>query len=251
MASPNWGHADHHLLKVTDWLKFITPTHFRKLNYSFNETFKPGIHFCNQIFGEHTHTYWHRPVKRFDQISWHHEANTSVGGVNRTNMDHRVPEISPTYEKECVFHVAHLCATGFPCVHVWVAGAALPLYLLHEDEKRLAIVLPLLRQLALMREFVTAHIHRQLKAVGVQVAEIIHTCQERETRLSACINFGQRFCQLIVLWRWFNSEITLYFVFSLFVCLCFLTWCSGLRPRRLWNRQTGFRCWICRYAHGC
>lgn len=62
-------------------------------------------------------------------------------------------------------------------------GLLLPLYLLHEDKKRLAIVLPLLRQLALMREFVTTHIHRQLKAVGVQIAEIIHTCQERETYL--------------------------------------------------------------------
>lgn len=64
------------------------------------------------------------------------------------------------------------------------------LYLFHEDKKRLAIVLPLFRQLTLMREFVTAHIHGQLKAVGVQIAEIIHTCQERETYLKASINIG-------------------------------------------------------------
>lgn len=76
-----------------------------------------------------------------------------------------------------------VCAQDFFFLYVLVAGAALPLYLLHEDKKRLAIVLPLLRKFALMREFVTTHIHRQLKAVGVQVAEIIHTCQNRETYL--------------------------------------------------------------------
>lgn len=32
-----------------------------------------------------------------------------------------------------------------------------------------------------MWEFVTAHVHRQLKAVGVQIAEIIHTCQKKKT----------------------------------------------------------------------
>lgn len=64
--------------------------------------------------------------------------------------------------------------------YVWAAGADSPLYLLHEDEKRLTIVLPLLRQFAFVREFVTAHIHRQLKTVGVQIAEIIHTCQKQK-----------------------------------------------------------------------
>lgn len=63
---------------------------------------------------------------------------------------------------------------------VWDSGAPLYLYLLHEYKQRLAIVLPLLRQLTLMRKFVTTHIHRQLKAIGVQIAEIIHTCQEKE-----------------------------------------------------------------------
>lgn len=72
--------------------------------------------------------------------------------------------------------------------HVFVWVAALPLYLLHEDKERLTIVLPLLRQLALMREFVTTHIHRQFKAVGVQIAEIIHTCQQRHIYLWASVN---------------------------------------------------------------
>lgn len=158
--------------------------------------------------------------KGFDQILWHLEVKASVGGVNTTNMDHRVPKISPKYEKECVFfYVACLRATGFPCVHVWVAGAALPLYLLHEDEKRLAIVLPLLRQLALMREFVTAHVHRQLKAVGVQIAEIIHTCQERETRLSTWNQLRSAFWSTYWFLALIKSEIILNFVFSLFVCL--------------------------------
>lgn len=74
--------------------------------------------------------------------------------------------------------MARLRARRFSCV---ICRSYFVQYLLHEDKQRLAIVLPLLRQLALMREFVTAHVHRQLKAVGVQVAEIVHTCRERET----------------------------------------------------------------------
>ena len=81
-----------------------------------------------------------------------------------------------------------LVCTGFHecvcvCVCVCAAGAAVPLYLLHEDEKRLSVVLPLLRQFVLMREFVATHVHGQLEAVGVQVAEVIHTCRERQTHL--------------------------------------------------------------------
>lgn len=68
-----------------------------------------------------------------------------------------------------------------------------PSYLLHEDKKRLAVVLPLLRQLTLMREFVTAHVHRQLKAVGVQIAEIIHTCQKNKQETQhRYMSVGQR-----------------------------------------------------------
>lgn len=47
--------------------------------------------------------------------------------------------------------------------------------LLHEDEHRFSVLLPLVRQLALMRELITAQEYGQLKTVGVQVAEIIHT----------------------------------------------------------------------------
>lgn len=40
-----------------------------------------------------------------------------------------------------------------------------------------------------MGEFVTAHVHRQLKAVGVQIAEVIHTYQKyRKTPLEVSKN---------------------------------------------------------------
>lgn len=47
--------------------------------------------------------------------------------------------------------------------------------LLHEDEHSFSVLLPLLCQLTLMRELITAQEYGQLKAVGVKVAEIIHT----------------------------------------------------------------------------
>lgn len=50
-------------------------------------------------------------------------------------------------------------------------------HLLHEGEQRLLIVLPLLLQLTLMGELVTAQVNGELQAVGVQVAEVIHTCK--------------------------------------------------------------------------
>lgn len=74
-----------------------------------------------------------------------------------------------------VAHCARMCLLF---LYVWAAGAEPPPYLLHEDKKRLAIVLPLLRQFAFMGEFVTAHVHRQLKAIGVQIAEVIHAYQK-------------------------------------------------------------------------
>lgn len=70
-----------------------------------------------------------------------------------------------------------------------------------------------------MREFVTAHVHRQLKAVGVQIAEIIHTCQERETRLSTWNQLRSAFWSTYWFLALIKSEIILNFVFSLFVCL--------------------------------
>lgn len=48
-------------------------------------------------------------------------------------------------------------------------------YLLHEDEHGFSVFLPLVCQFALMRKLIAAQEHRQLQAVGVQVAEVIHT----------------------------------------------------------------------------
>lgn len=50
-------------------------------------------------------------------------------------------------------------------------------YLLHKNDQGFPVVLPFFRQLALMGIFVTAHVDGQLKAVCVQVAEVIYACQ--------------------------------------------------------------------------
>lgn len=47
--------------------------------------------------------------------------------------------------------------------------------LLHEDEHGLSVLLPLIREVTLMRELITSQEYGQLKTVCVQVAEIIHT----------------------------------------------------------------------------
>lgn len=47
--------------------------------------------------------------------------------------------------------------------------------LLHEDEHCLSVLLPLVCQITLMRELVTSQEYGQLKTVGVQIAEVIHT----------------------------------------------------------------------------
>ncbi len=49
--------------------------------------------------------------------------------------------------------------------------------LLHVHQQRLLVVLPLDGKLAGMRELITGQLHRHLKAVGVQVTEVIHTCR--------------------------------------------------------------------------
>lgn len=54
-------------------------------------------------------------------------------------------------------------------------------YLLHEHDQGLPVVLPLLRQLALVRELVAAHVDGQLEAVGVKVAEVVETCGPRDS----------------------------------------------------------------------
>ncbi len=56
-----------------------------------------------------------------------------------------------------------------------VSPAAWVTDLLHEDEHCLSVLLPLMRQLILMRELITSQEYGQLKTVGVQVAEVIHT----------------------------------------------------------------------------
>lgn len=50
--------------------------------------------------------------------------------------------------------------------------------LLHVDEQRLLVVLPLDGKLADVRELVAGQLHRHLEAVVVQVAEVVHTCRE-------------------------------------------------------------------------
>ena len=76
----------------------------------------------------------------------------------------------------------------YVCVSAHVTTNKRPLYLLHEDQQRFTVVLPLLWQLSLMGEFVAAHKHGQLKAVCMQVAKVIHTCQLRRTIFSQLFN---------------------------------------------------------------
>lgn len=51
-------------------------------------------------------------------------------------------------------------------------------YLLHVNEQRLLVVLPLNWKFTGMRELIAGQLHRHLKAVGVQVTEVIHTCRK-------------------------------------------------------------------------
>lgn len=63
-----------------------------------------------------------------------------------------------------------------------------------------------------MRKFVTTHIHRQLKAICVQIAEIIHTCQEKETAEAGRISsLTGQICEI-------RSGLKKAFHYSLFVC---------------------------------
>lgn len=57
--------------------------------------------------------------------------------------------------------------------------------LLHVNQQGLLVVLPLDGKLTGMRELVTWQLHRHLKAVGVQVTEVIHTCGKEEADLKA------------------------------------------------------------------
>lgn len=80
-----------------------------------------------------------------------------------------------------------LCGAGEAAV------AVLCTHLLHEGEQRLLVVLPLLLQLTLMGEFVTAQVNGELQAVGVQVAEVIHTCKSIEMPIQplACLTVAK------------------------------------------------------------
>lgn len=65
--------------------------------------------------------------------------------------------------------------------------------LLHVDQQRLPVVLPLPQKLAGVRELVAGELHRHLEAVGVQVAEVVHTCRERNAeRFSTVAGGGAR-----------------------------------------------------------
>lgn len=55
--------------------------------------------------------------------------------------------------------------------------------LLHINQQRLSVVLPLDRKLAGVRKFITGQLDGHLKTVGVQVAEIIHTCKTDKQKL--------------------------------------------------------------------
>ena len=50
--------------------------------------------------------------------------------------------------------------------------------LFYEGQQRFAVDLPLSRKFTLMRKLVAAQEDGELKTVGVQVAEVIHTCTE-------------------------------------------------------------------------
>ena len=52
-------------------------------------------------------------------------------------------------------------------------------HLFNEGEQRFTVALPLFRKFTLVRKLVTAQEDGELKTVGVQVAEVIHTCTER------------------------------------------------------------------------
>lgn len=61
------------------------------------------------------------------------------------------------------------------CVSSWSSGT----YLLDEGQQSLFVVLPLERKFTFMGKLVTAQEDGQLEAVGVQVAEVVHTCREK------------------------------------------------------------------------
>lgn len=55
-------------------------------------------------------------------------------------------------------------------------------YLLHVNQQRLLIVLPLNGEFTNMRKLITGQLHCHLEAVGVQVTEVVHTCRKGRHR---------------------------------------------------------------------
>lgn len=55
--------------------------------------------------------------------------------------------------------------------------------LLYIEQKRLLVILPFNRKLTGMREFIARQLYSYLKAIRVQVAEVIHACKHREIKL--------------------------------------------------------------------
>lgn len=55
-------------------------------------------------------------------------------------------------------------------------------YLLHVNQQRLLIVLPLDGEFTNMRKLITRQLHCHLEAVGVQVTEVVHTCRKDRHR---------------------------------------------------------------------
>lgn len=54
-------------------------------------------------------------------------------------------------------------------------------YLLHVNQQRLLVVLPLDGKFTGMRELITGQLHCDLEAVSVQVTEVIHTCRKKQS----------------------------------------------------------------------
>lgn len=62
--------------------------------------------------------------------------------------------------------------------------------LLHVDQQRLPVVLPLDGKLAGVRKLIAGQLHRHLETVGVQVAEIVHACEKKATEK----DLGSAYC---------------------------------------------------------
>lgn len=79
-------------------------------------------------------------------------------------------------------------------------------YLLDEGQQRLLVVLPLERKFTFMGKLVAAQEDGQLEAVGVQVAEVVHTCRgspQVRKRFTALLGCQELFPDQWFLLLWF------------------------------------------------